>query len=139
MTWTQATAFAASAVAVGALTFAVVQAQEPLASLPNASVKATLGMRFEPAEVVIPAGGTVEWRNSAFFSDSVTDDPKLARTAGDARLPLGVSPFDSGSLGGGRTFRHTFTVPGRYVYFSRPHEGHRMVGVVTVVGRSAEG
>jgi plastocyanin len=128
----RAAALTVTAIAVGALAAAVVQAQAPSDPLPNATVKATFGMRFEPAEVVIPVGGTVEWRNTAFFSHTVTDDPALAKDPSDALLPEGAQPFDSGKFGGGRTWRRTFTVPGRYVYFCRPHETHHMTGVVVV-------
>jgi plastocyanin len=95
-------------------------------------VKATGGMRFVPAEVTIPAGGTVEWKNTAIFPHTVTDDPALAKVAGDAALPEGAEAFDSGKLGFHKTWRRTFTTPGRYVYFCRPHETHGMVGVVIV-------
>ena len=103
-----------------------------LAQAPVVQVKATGGMHFEPQEVTIPVGGTVEWKNTAIFPHTVTDDPALAKAVGDAVLPGGAEPFDSGRIGWGKTWRRTFTTPGRYVYFCRPHETHGMVGVVVV-------
>ena len=98
-------------------------------------VKATLGRSFNPKEVTIPVGGTVEWKNTAFFSHTVTFDPAKAEDPSHVQLPKGVAPFDSGKLGGGKTWRHTFTVPGRYQYVCLPHEEHGMIGVVNVVAR----
>ena len=98
-------------------------------------VKATLGRNFDPKEVTIPVGGTVEWKNTAFFAHTVTFDPSKAEDPSDVQLPGGVAPFDSGKLGGGKTWSHTFTVPGRYQYVCLPHEEHGMIGVVNVVAR----
>jgi plastocyanin len=98
-------------------------------------VKATLGRKFDPAEITIPAGGTVEWKNTAFFTHTVTFDPAKAKNPGDVVLPGGVAPFDSGKLGGGKTWSHTFTVPGRYQYVCLPHEDHGMIGVVNVTAK----
>ena len=52
------------------------------------------------------------------------------------QLPPGVAPFDSGKLGGGKTWSHTFTAPGRYQYVCLPHEEHGMIGVVNVTARA---
>ena len=98
-------------------------------------VKATLGRSFDPKEITIPVGGTVEWKNTAFFGHTVTFDPAKAEDPSHVRLPAGVAPFDSGKLGGGKTWSHTFTVPGRYQYVCLPHEDHGMIGVVNVVAR----
>ena len=98
-------------------------------------VKATLGRSFDPKEITIPVGGTVEWKNTAFFAHTVTFDPSKAEDPSQVQLPPGVAPFDSGKLGGGKTWSHTFTVPGRYQYVCLPHEDHGMIGVVNVVAR----
>ena len=98
-------------------------------------VKATLGRSFDPKEITIPVGGTVEWKNTAFFAHTVTFDPSKAEDPSNVKLPPGVAPFDSGKLGGGKTWSHTFTVPGRYQYVCLPHEDHGMIGVVNVVAR----
>lgn len=98
-------------------------------------VKATFGRKFDPPEVTIPVGGTVEWKNTAFFAHTVTFDPAKAKDPADVILPKGVAPFDSGKLGGGKTWSHTFTAPGRYQYVCLPHEDHGMIGVVNVTAK----
>jgi plastocyanin len=47
-------------------------------------------------------------------------------------VPAGAQPFDSGELGRGQVFRHTFTVPGTYHYICQPHDWLSMAGVVDV-------
>ena len=131
MTTAQLGVIVAACVAVAALAAAVVQAQEPTMSLPNATVTADFGPDFKPTEVVIPAGGTVEWKNASFFVRAITDDPALAHGLIKARLPTGAQPFDSGAIAPGGAWRRSFTVPGRYVYFYRP-PGRRQTGVVIV-------
>ena len=39
---------------------------------------------FTPETVTIQVGQSVEWRNTSVITHSVTDDPRLAETAGDA-------------------------------------------------------
>jgi plastocyanin len=130
MTTAQLGVIVAACVAMAAFAAAVVQAQEPTMSLPNATVTADFGAGFQPTEVVIPAGGTVEWKNASFFARAVTDDPALAHGLVEARLPAGAQPFDSGAIAPGGAWRRSFTVPGRYVYFSRQPGRH--TGVVIV-------
>lgn len=131
MTTAQASVIVAACITLVALAAAVVQAQEPTMSLPNATVTADFGSAFHPAEVIIPAGGTVEWRNASFFPHAVTDDPAQATTS-PAPLPSGAQPFDSGEIGAGGAWRRSFTVPGRYVYFYRRADGRHLPGVVIV-------
>lgn len=91
------------------------------------------GFQFVPRQVTIRAGQTVEWNNTdAVETHTVTDDPKLARSPSDVSLPAGATPFNSGDLKPGQTFRTTFTVPGTYRYFCEPHSGMGMVGEVVV-------
>ncbi len=99
---------------------------------PAVVVNMTFGLKFDPAEVRVRAGQTVEWRNKAFFPHTVTFDPSQADDASHVSLPEGVAPFDSGSIGGGQSWRHTFTTPGTYRYICKPHEGHEMLGTVIV-------
>jgi plastocyanin len=89
-------------------------------------------LKFGPQEVTIPVGGTVEWRNSSIQTHTETDDPAEAKDAAHAELPAGAQAFDSGPLKPGQSFSHTFTVPGRYSYFCRPHEMHGMLGAIVV-------
>ena len=91
----------------------------------------TDAFRFEPDEVTIHAGDTVEWRNVSPFDHVVTDDRKL----GDAAIPAGAQAFSSGAIASGASYRRVFTVPGEYRYFCVPHEGIGMVGRITVLSR----
>ena len=102
---------------------------------PAAVVNMTFGLKFDPAEVHIRAGDTVEWRNRAFFKHSVTFDPSNAEDPAHVVLPARVEPCDSGDIGGGESWRRTFTVPGRYEYVCGPHAGHDMRGVIVVAPR----
>jgi len=92
---------------------------------------------YQPSTVQILVGQTIEWQNEGQVSHSVTDDPGRADNPGDALLPVGVKPFNSGNVMPGGRFRHTFTQPGRYRYFCLTHEGDRMVGEVIVQPLSA--
>ena len=83
---------------------------------------------FEPSAVTMRAGEMVEWRNASRFRHTVTADPKL----GTAVLPAGATPFASGELQPGGTFRQMLTVPGTYRFFCMPHEGIGMTGTITV-------
>ena len=121
-----------ASVAVAALLAAASTAAEAVPRHPDATVRATDRLTFEPATVTIPAGGTVEWRNASVLVHTVTDDPALSTVEGSAALPEGAEGFDSGDMAPDATFTHTFTVPGTYRYFCTPHEGAKMWGTVVV-------
>jgi plastocyanin len=89
--------------------------------------------RFKPTTITIQAGQIVEWRNVSLVSHTVTGDPKLALYPGDAALPDGAAPFDSGEVAAGDVFLIRFPEPGVYRYFCRLHERHGMVGEITVL------
>jgi len=82
---------------------------------------------FQPDVVRIHAAQTVEWRNTAFTTHSVSSD-----ATDDASIPQGARPLESGDLLGGDIYLHTFMAPGTYKYSSRHHEGDSMVGTVIV-------
>jgi plastocyanin len=90
-------------------------------------------LEFDPAEVTIHVGETVVWRNTSDLIHTVTDDASKAVKPGDAELPEGAEPWDSGQLKPGETFHRTFTVSGRYRYFCIPHEPAGMKGVIRVL------
>ena len=107
------------------------------AAMPNAAAVVDMGFQsFSPATVNIHAGQTVEWRNTSVITHSVTDDPQLARTAGDAALPAGATPFSSGDIAAGNVYTYTFRTPGTYKYFCTHHEGDGMLGTVIVAPAS---
>jgi plastocyanin len=89
-------------------------------------------MTFEPNNVTVKRGDTVEWRNTSLITHTVTDDPKKAEKPGLAALPSGATAFDSGNLKAGKVFTHTFTVPGIYKYYCEIHDEHGMTGTVVV-------
>ena len=90
--------------------------------------------QFRPADLTVTKGATVIWTNSGQVVHTVTDDPSKAINKSDAVLPAGAQPWDSGNVGGGATYSHTFDVPGLYAYFCIPHEALGMVGRITVSG-----
>jgi len=55
-------------------------------------------MVFEPAEMRIKKGDSIEWRNRSIVCNSITCDPKKAKKPDSAVLPAGAKPFDSGML-----------------------------------------
>lgn len=97
------------------------------------AVEITQQDRFNPGSLVIPAGATVVWKNSSTHVHTSTADPTLAQQQADVVLPDGAEAWNSGDLHTGDTFRHTFTVPGNYIYFSRYGEQNGMLGNVTVL------
>jgi plastocyanin len=70
---------------------------------------------FQPADIEVPVGTTVDWTNVDPFAHTVT-----ARDGA----------FDSGTMDGGGTFSQTFSEPGTFEYFCAIHPS--MTGTVTV-------
>ena len=101
--------------------------------LPNVAAVVDMSFTsFEPDVVRIHTAQTVEWRNTAFITHSVSTDATKVKIPSDASIPEGARPLDSGDLLGGDIYLHTFMVPGTYKYFCRHHEGDGMVGTVIV-------
>jgi plastocyanin len=100
---------------------------------PDAGATVSMGFgSFDPGVIHIKAGQSVEFRNTAVITHSVTNDPKLAEDPKDASEPAGAQPFDSGDIAPGNVFTQTFTQPGTYVYFCTHHEDDGMVGKIVV-------
>jgi plastocyanin len=77
---------------------------------------------FQPKQVEMDAGGTVVWQQTGELPHTVTADD---------------GSFDSGEMGQGDTFSHTFPAPGTYPYYCEFHGapgGQGMSGVVVVSG-----
>ena len=75
---------------------------------------------FTPTDIGITAGTTLTWTNYGAMTHTVTADN---------------GSFDSGDLGPGSSFSHTFNTPGIYNYYDRYHGGTNntgMSGIVTV-------
>jgi plastocyanin len=101
--------------------------------LPDVAAVVDMGFTsFEPDVVRIHAGQTVEWRNTAFITHSVSSDSTKAKSPNDASIPEGARPLNSGDLLGGDIYLQTFMVPGTYKYFCTHYEDDGMVGTVIV-------
>jgi len=87
---------------------------------------------FQPAQLSIKAGETVEWKNIGNSVHHASSDPSAAVNPSDVSNPPGAKPFDSGFLQPGQSFTYTFTVPGTYKYICAPHETSGMSGEVVV-------
>src|ERR1700740_1258444 len=83
---------------------------------------------FQPAQVTIKVGETVEWQNVGNEVHHATSDPSLAIKGADVTDPPGAKPFDSGFLKPGQSFSLTFSVPGTYRYTCVVHEAKGMTG-----------
>lgn len=78
---------------------------------------------FDPAEVTVSAGTTVEWVwDSSFHTVTPESQPDGADWSG-----TGTETQDEGY-----THSHTFDVTGTYEYYCDPHRGSGMVGTLTV-------
>ncbi len=82
-------------------------------------------MAFSPSLLTLAAGETVTWQwiGSGHSVDSGTG------CTSDAL-------FNSGVLGAGATFTHTFPTPGTYPYFCGPHCAMGMTGTIAVNARN---
>jgi len=76
------------------------------------------GMAFTPSTITVAAGTTIKWTNKDGVAHTVTSD------TGDSEA------FDSGSMGDGATFSHTFNTAGSYPYHCTFHLGMQATVVV---------
>lgn len=97
-------------------------------------IEMTAGLTFSPDPVTIAVGESVTFRNTSSFPHTVSTMPSTPAEMATVMLPEGAAPFDSGSIAGGGSFTHTFTVPGTYRYFCDPHHGAGMIGTIIVTG-----
>jgi plastocyanin len=131
-------AFAAAGLLALALPLAGCGGKGPAYGPPPRDVAAVVTMTnafsFAPAVVQVPAGSTIEWRNTSIATHTVTDAPRLApKLAGSMALPAGAAPFHSSDIPPGQVYRATFATPGTYRYICVPHHGmFGMEGTVEV-------
>jgi plastocyanin len=95
-------------------------------------IKMTDQFKFDPDTVTIPKGTTVEWQSSGTQPHTVTFDPAKAMDKSHVVLPTAVTPFDSGLIDVGKSYKYTFTVAGEYHYICIPHEAMGMLGTIKV-------
>ncbi|HKP84626.1 MAG TPA: DUF420 domain-containing protein [Blastocatellia bacterium] len=102
------------------------QATATATSKPTAAEKVAINIsnfQFEPKEVTVPAGTTVEWTDVGGRHTVEADD----------------GSFKSDTLVAGGKFEHKFDQPGVYPYYCEFHgdkHGQEMAGVITVTESS---
>lgn len=84
------------------------------------------GITFDPAEVVVSVGDTVQWTNNSAFLHTTTSGANRVYD----------SLWDSGTLSQGQSFSHVFQVADSFPYFCRIHLG--MLGLVVVTPSGVE-
>jgi plastocyanin len=97
---------------------------------------------FKPASFAVAPGTTVVWRNTSSHAHTVTayesgipDDADFFASGDFSSSEAAREGWKSGTQGsihGGETYEHEFTVPGTYNYFCIPHETNGMKGVIEV-------
>lgn len=81
----------------------------PMQSAAGDDVPITISnFAFDPAALEVKVGTTVTWTNNDSVGHTVTADD---------------GAFNSGILRKGDTFLFTFTTPGAYAYYCKPHGG----------------
>ncbi len=102
----------------------------PMADAPGRGTAITIKLiAFTPADVQLPAGGTVTWRQDDVATHTVTSG-RVEQSGGTAAAkPDGR--FDSGNISKGQTFEFSFPEPGQYPFFCAIHPA-TMTGLVTV-------
>jgi len=101
------------------LTDAPLAASEPTPSttLVPADVEiAMINFDYVPATVTVKAGDTVRWTNPSNVQHTATS----------------TGFFDSGAVGAGDNFTHTFNTPGTFEYFCTIHTAAIQSGVIVV-------
>ncbi len=89
-------------------------------------------LQFDPNEITIRVGETVEWRNIGAFPHTITADPRRVPSSTNIKLPNGAEAFDSGWVLRRKSYRYTFSEPGIYRYICLPHDRAGMLGIVIV-------
>lgn len=99
---------------------------------PDAEISLTTP-QFNPSFLEVESGATVQWVGEQgshtvtfYHSDNGTQQ----------RVPEGVDAVDA-SVSSGETTAFTFSEPGVYDYFCRPHHGQGMVGSIVVGNNDA--
>jgi plastocyanin len=70
---------------------------------------------FAPQTLTVPVGATVTWTNNDSAAHTVTSADNMTTDAATTDL------FDSGLMGNGDTFTHTFDAAGTFSYLCMPH------------------
>ncbi|MCO8243890.1 MULTISPECIES: plastocyanin/azurin family copper-binding protein [unclassified Haladaptatus] len=101
----------------------------------------TSSMDFHPEKFTATVGDTVVWKNTGMRQHTVTayenlipDDAEYFASGGFDSEQAARDGWNNGKGGilQGRTYEHTFEVPGKYPYLCIPHESRGMVGTIVV-------
>ena len=87
-------------------------------------------LSFEPGELHVAAGTTVEWVNDNPITHTVTSGSYEVGADGLRTSEQPDGTFDGDLAAQGDTFRHTFAEPGTYAYFCSIHKGMNATIVV---------
>ena len=102
------------------------------ASDATVTIRMTDGLQFRPARVSVRRGTRVTWKNVGSVAHTITSIRAKATNKAYARVPAGARAWDSGFVGGGRSYSRVLRIPGVYRYFCIPHEGAKMIGTIVV-------
>lgn len=80
------------------------------------------GRTNENAAVTVSVGDTIEWVNMDGVTHTATSGEGEGGNAGDG-VPAGGTPFDSGSMAQGETFRWVAEAQGLWTYYCEIHPG----------------
>ena len=98
---------------------ALVAAQDESPAASGSHVVVIKQMHFDPPQITVKAGDTVEWKNEDIFSHTVTADD---------------GSFDSGLIDPGHSWQKTFKTPQSLAYHCRPHPNMKATLVVQGAG-----
>jgi plastocyanin len=87
-------------------------------------------LSFEPGELHVAAGTTVEWVNDNPITHTVTSGTYEVGADGLRTSEQPDGTFDGDLAAQGDTFRHTFAEPGTYAYYCSIHKGMNATIVV---------
>jgi len=87
-------------------------------------------LSFEPGELHVAAGTTVEWVNDNPITHTVTSGTYEVGADGLRTSEQPDGTFDGDLAAQGDTFRQTFAEPGTYAYFCSIHKGMNATIVV---------
>lgn len=93
------------------------------AAADDAAVRMSSSMRYDPAIIEIPVGGTVTWQNDGGREHTVTAVAEDGTPSGE---------FASGTVVGTGDYTHTFESAGEFPYHCEFHADEQMVGLVVV-------
>lgn len=86
----------------------------------------TIGLKFMPPTITVPAGTTVTWENGETISHTVTSgawgEVNEATGLRGTQMPDGRFDHDLSPKGqDGDSFSYTFEEAGEYLYYCQPH------------------